>query len=284
MAGRLLVCFTLALSALGVSGIPTSASNKTEPFIGLPISNPGDPNAIPNRYIVVYNNTFNDDDIDLHETSVIKTIAKRNIAKRSMTGKLLSTTVDTYKIGKWRAMALEADDLMINELFSAKEVSYIEQDAYIRLNARSVQSRTTSGLARISHADVGARTYVFDSSAGEGITAYVVDTGIRVTHSEFEGRATFAANFIDNVVCFYPTVVFPCSGITFAHTLQDDDEQGHGSHVAGTIGGKTFGVAKKVNLVAVKVLGKDGAGSNSGVLAGMQFGRKPTSKFGRISS
>ena len=203
MAGRLLVCFTLALSALGVSGLPTS-SNKTEPYIGVPIVNPGILNAIPNRYIVVYNNTFNDDDIDLHETSVIKTIAKRNIAKRSMTGKLLSTTVDTYKIGNWRAMALEADDLMINEIFSAQEVSYIEQDAKISLNAKSVQSQTTSGLARISHADAGAKTYVFDSSAGEGITAYVVDTGIRVTHSEFEGRATFAANFIDNVVCFNP--------------------------------------------------------------------------------
>ncbi|EAQ83049.1 hypothetical protein CHGG_10867 [Chaetomium globosum CBS 148.51] len=251
MAGRVLLCFTLALSALGVSGVPTSLPNKTEgEFLGIPISNPGVLNAIPNRYIVVYNNTFNDDDIDVHEKSVIQTIAKRNVAKRSLTGKLLSTTVDTYKIGKWRAMALDADDLMINEIFSAKEVSYIEQDAVININARAVQGRTTTGLARISHAQAGSRTYVFDDSAGEGITAFVVDTGIRVTHSEFEGRATFAANFIDDV---------------------DTDEQGHGSHVAGTIGGKTFGVAKKVNLVAVKVLGADGSGSNSGVLAGMQF-------------
>ncbi|KAK3291856.1 peptidase S8/S53 domain-containing protein [Chaetomium fimeti] len=246
MAGKLLLCVTLALSALGVSGVPTT---KTE-FLGVPISNPGILNAIPNRYIVVYNNTFNDDDIDVHEKSVIQTIAKRNVAKRSMTGKLLSTTVDTYKIGKWRAMALDADDLMINDIFSAKEVSYIEQDARISINARAVQGRTTTGLARLSHSDAGARTYVFDDSAGEGITAFVVDTGIRVTHQEFEGRATFAANFIDDV---------------------DDDEQGHGSHVAGTIGGKTFGVAKKANLVGVKVLGADGSGSNSGVLAGMQF-------------
>lgn len=205
MAGRLLTCFTLALSALGVSGVPTSLpTNKTEgSFLGIPISNPGIANAIPNRYIVVYNNTFNDDDIDVHEKSVIQTIAKRNVAKRSLTGKLLSTTVNTYKIGKWRAMALDADDLMVNEIFNAKEVSYIEQDAYININAKAVQGRTTTGLARISHAQAGARTYVFDDSAGEGITAFVVDTGIRVTHSEFEGRATFAANFIDDVVCFY---------------------------------------------------------------------------------
>ena len=53
--------------------------------------------------------------------------------------------------------------------------------------------------------------------------------------------------------------------------MQDDDENGHGSHVAGTIGGATFGVAKKVDLVAVKVLDASGGGSNSGVLQGMQF-------------
>ena len=55
--------------------------------------------------------------------------------------------------------------------------------------------------------------------------------------------------------------------------LKDDDENGHGSHVAGTIGGKTVGIAKNVKLVAVKVLDADGAGTNSGVLAGMNFGR-----------
>jgi subtilisin family serine protease len=202
MAGRLLVCFTAALAALGVSGLPTS-SNKTDGFyIGVPISNPNEQNPIPHRFIVVYNNTFNDDDIEAHETSVIKTIAKRNIAKRSpMTGNLLSTSVDTFRIGGWRAMALEADDLMINEIYSAKEVSYIEQDAYMSVSARSVQAQGPTGLARISHAGTGSRTYVFDDSAGEGITVYVVDTGVRVTHEEFEGRASFAANFIDNVVC-----------------------------------------------------------------------------------
>ncbi|KAG7284056.1 hypothetical protein NEMBOFW57_010416 [Staphylotrichum longicolle] len=251
MAGRLLLCFTAALAALGVTALPSSP-NKTEGFyIGVPVANPNALNAIPHKYIVVYNSTFNDDEIEAHETNVIQTIAKRNIAKRSpMTGKLLSTKVDTYRINGWRAMSLEADDLLINEIYSAKEVSYVQQDVLFNINARSVQAQTTNGLARISHAKAGARTYVFDDSAGEGITAFVVDTGIRVTHEEFEGRATFGANFINNV---------------------NTDENGHGTHVAGTIGGKTFGVAKKVNLVAVKVLGGDGGGSTSSVLAGMQF-------------
>ncbi|KAK4098653.1 subtilisin-like protein [Parathielavia hyrcaniae] len=253
MAGRLLTCLTLALGALGVSGLPTSSDTTDSGgfYLGVPISNPDTKNAIPHRYIVVYNNTFNDDEVEAHETSVIKTIARRNIGKRSpMTGKLLSTSVNTYRIGRWRAMSLEADDLLVNEIYSANAVSYIEQDAYISINARVMQGQATTGLARISHAARGSQTYVFDDSAGEGITAYVVDTGIRVDHEEFEGRATFGANFIDNV---------------------DTDEAGHGSHVAGTIGGKTFGVAKKVQLVAVKVLGANGGGSRASVIAGMQF-------------
>jgi subtilisin family serine protease len=200
MAGRLLTTLTLALAALGVSGLPESS--KSEGFyIGVPIANPDVQNGIPHKYIVVYNNTFSDDAIGAHEATVIKTIAKRNRGKRSpFTGKLLSTSVKSFQVGAWRAMSLEADDLMVNELYNANEVSYIEQDAYINVNARQIQGASTNGLARISHSKAGSRGYIFDSSAGEGITAYVVDTGIRVTHSEFEGRATFAANFVNDVV------------------------------------------------------------------------------------
>lgn len=204
MAGRLLVALTAALAALGVSGLPQNADAKAEGFfLGVPIANADHQNLVPHKYIVVYNSSFTATEIDAHQDSVIKTISKRNIAKRSpLTGKVLSSNVDTFAVGTWRAMALEADDLMINEIFAAPSVSYIEQDAYISINAKQIQSQATSGLARISHAKAGGATYVFDSSAGQGITAFVVDTGIRVTHSEFEGRATFAANFVgDNKVC-----------------------------------------------------------------------------------
>ncbi len=214
MAGRLLLCFTTALTALGVSGLPQSGDKAEGFYIGVPIANPNAQNLIPHKYIVVYNNTFDDAAVQAHQASVMSTISKRNIAKRSpMTGKLLSTTVDTYQIGGWRAMSLEADDLMINQIFAAQEVSYVEQDAYININARQVQAQTTNGLARISHAKAGSKVYVFDSSAGEGITAYVVDTGIRTTHTEFEGRAFFAANFVNNVVClFFSPGVKQCGG------------------------------------------------------------------------
>jgi hypothetical protein len=220
MAGRLLLCFTAALAALGVTGLPQSQVKAEGFYIGVPIANPNVQNPIPHKFIVVYNSSFSGEEIQAHQTSVIKTISKRNIGKRSpMTGKLLSTTVDTYQINDWRAMSLEADDLLINEIYGAKEVSYVQQDAVVSINARQVQAQGTTGLGRISHAKAGSSLYVFDSSAGEGITAFVVDTGIRVTHEEFEGRAVFGANFVNNNVGREPndSASQECQG-TLAHS------------------------------------------------------------------
>jgi subtilisin family serine protease len=97
-------------------------------------------------------------------------------------------------------MSLDADDLMVQDLWNSDEVAYIEADTKVQLNAAIAQVNAPPGLDRLSHAKVNQDTYVFDDSAGEGITAYVVDTGIKIDHSEFEGRATFGANFINNVV------------------------------------------------------------------------------------
>ena len=100
MTGRLLLTIALALSILGVSGLLQLESGKMEDFhVGVPVSNPDVPNAIPNKYNVVYNKTFTDDDIEGYETDVIKTIAKRNLGKRSfLTWKLLSTTVKSFRL------------------------------------------------------------------------------------------------------------------------------------------------------------------------------------------
>ncbi|KAK7431204.1 hypothetical protein QQZ08_002244 [Neonectria magnoliae] len=214
------------------------------------VSNPDASNIISNRYIVVYNDTFDDDAITTKQANWINVVKKRNLGKRSTIGHLLSTEVNTFKMNKWRAMTLDADDDMVQDLYNAEEVAYIEADTKVNLTGAIAQINATPGLNRLSHSAPNTETYIFDDTAGEGITAYVVDTGIRTTHTEFEGRATFGANFINNV---------------------DDDENGHGSHVSGTIAGATFGVAKKANLVAVKVLDATGGGSNSGVLRGMQF-------------
>lgn len=221
-------------------------------FLGVPIKNVDAKDTIPNAYIVVYNKTIDDDTVVAHQQHWVATIAKRNIGKRSeIDNRWLSSTAHTFSIGTMRAMSLDADDATMIEINSADEVAYIEQDARVKLNALTTQANAPTGLARLSASAAGGTDYVFDDSAGAGITAFIVDTGVMAEHSEFEGRATFAANFVNNV---------------------DTDENGHGSHVCGTIGGKTFGVAKKVTIMGVKVLDADGAGTNSGVIAGMNFG------------
>ncbi|KAK1676473.1 subtilase [Colletotrichum godetiae] len=246
-----LIAAVLPAALAAPFGLSNSAStNDSGSFMGVPISNLNAANLIPNKYIVVYNNTFDDDAISSKMSSFAASIKKRNIGKRSLDGRSLSTSTRNFKMNAWRATVMEADDSMIMSVMNADEVAYVEQDAKVQISATVSQTNAPPGLVRMSHAAAGEAGYVFDQTGGDGITAYIVDTGILTTHSEFQGRATFGANFINSV---------------------DTDENGHGSHVAGTIGGQTFGVAKNVNLIGVKVLDGDGAGSNSGVLDGMQF-------------
>jgi len=169
-------------------------------FLRPMLSNPDALNIIPNSYIVVYNDTFDEETISAKEFSISSAIKKRNLNKRSSVGKAMSTTIKSFRLNNWRAMSLDADDMMVQDLWNSDEVAYIEADTRVQLNAAIAQVNAPPGLDRLSSSKANAETYIFDDSAGEGITAYVVDTGIKVDHSEFEGRATFGGNFINNVV------------------------------------------------------------------------------------
>ncbi|KDN67528.1 putative subtilase [Colletotrichum sublineola] len=147
-----------------------------------------------------------------------------------------------------RGFASTLNDTEIEKLQNDPDVDFIEQDAIVTIKA--TQRNAPWGLARLSSEEPGSTTYSYDESAGEGTCAYIVDTGIDIEHPDFEGRASFLANFADD---------------------NDIDGQGHGTHVAGTVGSATYGVAKKTKLFAVKVLDSNGEGTNSGVIAGMDF-------------
>ncbi|WP_406144950.1 S8 family peptidase [Streptomyces sp. NBC_01012] len=109
------------------------------------------------------------------------------------------------------------------------------------------------GLDRIDQTDTaGDDAYNYPDSAGEGVTAYVIDTGVRITHEEFEGRASYGYDAVDD-------------------DDDADDGYGHGTHVAGTIAGATYGVAKKANIVAVRVLDDSGSGTTEQVVAGIDW-------------
>jgi subtilisin family serine protease len=242
-----------ALLATLVAGavIPRDVADGTVGILGLPIVNYATASRIPNRYIVMYNESYDDVAVNANMAHWTTEIQKRNLNKRGEMGHLLSTNVRTASMGKWRCMAIDADDAMITEIYGSPEVAYVEADTYVNSTMTIAQTNAPVGLDRLSSAQAGDdKNYVFDANGGQGITVYVVDTGVRATHVEFEGRATLAANFADNI---------------------NEDVNGHGSHVAGTIAGATFGVAKKANIVGVKVLGGDGGGSTSGVIDGMNF-------------
>jgi subtilisin family serine protease len=128
-------------------------------------------------------------------------------------------------------------------------VAYIEQDAHVTLN--TTQSGATWGLDRIDQRDRPLNgTYTY-TPTGAGVRAYIIDTGIRFAHNEFGGRAVTGYDAVDGGAA--------------------DDCNGHGTHVAGTVGGTTYGVAKGVTLVGVRVLDCAGNGTNSGVIAGMDW-------------
>ncbi|GHI99048.1 hypothetical protein TPA0906_09140 [Streptomyces olivaceus] len=131
-------------------------------------------------------------------------------------------------------------------------VASVEQDQRVRL-ADTTQSNAPWGLDRIDQTSLPlSGTYTYPDSAGEGVTAYVIDTGVRVTHQEISDRASYGYDAVD--------------GDTTA-----SDGNGHGTHVATTIAGKTYGVAKKAEVVAVRVLDNNGSGTTAGVIAGIDW-------------
>ncbi|MEV4478590.1 S8 family peptidase [Micromonospora coxensis] len=128
-------------------------------------------------------------------------------------------------------------------------VAYVEQDRVV--TAQATQSNPPSwGLDRIDQRSLPlSRSYTYPNTASN-VRAYIIDTGIRTTHSDFGGRASWGTNTVDT---------------------NNTDCNGHGTHVAGTVGGTAYGVAKGVRLVAVKVLNCSGSGSTTGVVNGINW-------------
>ena len=130
------------------------------------------------------------------------------------------------------------------------DVTLVEHDQ--RVTISTTQTNATRGLDRIDQRALPLDNSYSFAATGAGVNAYIIDTGIRTTHSEFGGRATGDFTAIDDG-----------NGA--------NDCNGHGTHVSGTVGGVTFGVAKQVRLHAVRVLDCSGSGFISGVIAGIDF-------------
>ena len=148
-----------------------------------------------------------------------------------------------------RGYAAKVSDGQIGALARDGRVARVERDGPVQ--ASGTQENATWGLDRIDQRSGRNGTYTYNAT-GAGVTAYILDTGIRATHSDFGRR----------VAGGYSSIL---------DGRGTDDCNGHGTHVAGTVGGSTYGVAKAVTLVPVRVLDCKGSGSWSGVIAGIDW-------------
>ncbi|AXG99312.1 S8 family peptidase [Deinococcus wulumuqiensis] len=205
--------------------------------------------AIPGQYIVVFSEGASSGGLSaqsagsrLSGLSADQLVRALNLDPQGVTVQNIYDQALEGFSGRLSAQNLQA-------LRADKRVKYIEQDG--RMYASATQSGATWGLDRVDQRNLPLDgNYVYGSTAS-GVKAYIIDTGINTSHTNFGGRAVWGTNTTGDG--------------------KNYDCQGHGTHVAGTVGSGTYGVAKGVSLIAVKVLGCDGSGTNSGIIAGINW-------------
>jgi subtilisin family serine protease len=225
------VAVLAAAGAAGASVASAAAADGT-------IQHASSKTAIPGSYIVVLKDTA-----ALRAQGVSATAGS---LARSYSGKIGFTYRYALHGFSVKMTAAQARKLAANPA-----VAYVEADQVVHLTATQ-PNPPSWGLDRIDQRNLPLNnSYSYDDTAGAGVRAYIIDTGIRFSHQTFGGRATSGFDAIDGGTA--------------------DDCHGHGTHVAGTVGGSQYGVAKSVSLTAVRVLNCSGSGTTAQVVAGIDF-------------
>jgi len=196
--------------------------------------------AIPNHYIVVLD----------RDISRLQTDAALNDAQVAELMPAWAGTVTRTFNHALNGFAAYMTEQQAESLSDDPRVAFVEEDSIVE--ALATQSNPPWGLDRIGQRDLPLNQTYSYTTTGSGVSAYIIDTGIRITHTQFGGRASVAFDAVGD----------GRNGI---------DCNGHGTHVSGTVGGSTYGVAKSVRLFAVRVLSCSGSGSTSGVIAGVDW-------------
>jgi cerevisin len=266
-----------SVAALSLAAVATATSFSTETIHGnsAPVLSSIDADQIPDSYIIKFKDHVDDASATNHH-SWVQTLHQGSddnnyeLRKRSFDDKEYAGMKHTFSIGSaFKGYAGHFHPDTIEELRNHPDVEYIERDTLVHTmlpvdskNAVTedkcdgeTEKQAPWGLARISHRDtLGFGTfnkYLYTAEAGEGVDAYVIDTGTNVDHVDFEGRAKW--------------------GKTIPAGDADEYGNGHGTHCSGTIAGKKYGVAKKANVYAVKVLRSNGSGTMSDVVKGVEY-------------
>ncbi|MCS6117011.1 S8 family peptidase [Shewanella baltica] len=231
--------------ATGLAYFPVYANEYQATMVSVPQSK-----AIKDTYIVVFNTP-----------SVLNLSNNNTIAEFAV--QQAESLVNQYDVRVMKNFGNVLNGVLINAsaqqveaLLKDPNVKYIEQDQIMtvtpKVETNADQPSPTWGIDRIDQRNLPLDNNYHTDYDGSGVSAFVIDTGVLNTHNEFGGRASSGYDFIDN-------------------DYDATDCNGHGTHVAGTIGGSTYGVAKNVNVVGVRVLNCSGSGSNSGVIAGINW-------------
>jgi subtilisin family serine protease len=202
----------------------------------------GDPGSVSGSYLVT-----------LKGGTKAPTAAGKSLADKY--GAKISHTYDTVLNG----YAIKADERQAKLLAADSRVASVVQDTRVTLE-HNQQNPPSWGLDRIDQRNLPLdKSYTWPESAGAGVTVYVIDTGIRISHKDFGGRARYGWDFVGN-------------------DKTASDGNGHGTHVAGTVAGTRYGVAKQAEVVAVRVLDNTGAGTTAQVIAGIDWVTKHAEK------
>jgi hypothetical protein len=230
-----LAFLSLALTGCG-DGLFAPSTDRPPPArvvvnLATPLDAASQSETIRDQYIVVFRNDVSD----------VHGLARQLIAEAA--GRELFTYTHAVRGFAAQLSSAKAEALRLNP-----HVESVTPDVYVQTT--TVQPDATWGIDRVDQRTLPlGNEYLYDRT-GAGVTAYIIDTGIRYTHSEFEGRASLGTDITGG---------------------DGSDCLGHGTHVAGTVGGKTYGVAKQVALRSVRVFGCSNTTSESMVIAGIDW-------------
>ncbi|CAG8570046.1 10043_t:CDS:2 [Gigaspora rosea] len=192
---------------------------------------------VPDQYIIIFKKYLDQDKINSHYNQLRQFIVQNNDN--------INEIRHTYDFNEFKGYVGRFSENVLNKIRQCNEVDYVEKDQIVQINYEKkkkiknyrIQHNPPWGLARISARiyDWPSDSYWYHESGGDGVAVYIIDTGVNIHHDEFEGRAIW------------------------------------GTHVAGTVAGKTYGVAKKATVIAVKVLNSYGNGYISDIIKGIEW-------------
>ncbi|WP_406862921.1 S8 family peptidase [Streptomyces sp. HUAS MG47] len=229
---RFAAASAIAVAALALGTLSAPAAVAAPEGV---IENAGAPGAIAGSYIVT-----------LEESAQAETSKGRAVAAEygATIKKTYTSALNGYNV--------ELSEAQAKKLAADPAVKSVAQNRVFKMTGTQ-PNPPSWGLDRLDQRALPLnQSYTYPDSAGQGVTAYIIDTGVRISHSDFGGRAFNGYDAVDN-----------------DNVAQDGN--GHGTHVAGTVAGNAYGVAKKAKIVGVRVLDNNGSGTTAGVVAGIDW-------------